>query len=43
MGDIIDAVFIDRDGTIGGNCLVTYPGEFKLYPFSVEAIQLIKN
>ncbi|MBU3110591.1 HAD-IIIA family hydrolase [Clostridium lacusfryxellense] len=43
MGNIIDAVFIDRDGTIGGNCSVTYPGEFKLFPFSEEAIQLLKN
>ncbi len=43
MGDIIDAVFIDRDGTIGGNCSVIYPGEFKMYPFSVQAIRLLKN
>lgn len=33
MKDIIDAVFIDRDGTIGGDCSVVYPGEFKLYPY----------
>ena len=43
VGNIIEAVFIDRDGTIGGNCSVTYPGEFKLFPFSEEAIQLLKS
>jgi histidinol-phosphate phosphatase family protein len=43
MKDIINAVFIDRDGTIGGDCSITYPGKFKLYPFSEEAIRLLKN
>jgi len=43
MGDIIEAVFIDRDGTIGGDCSITYPGEFKLYPFTEQAIKLLKS
>lgn len=43
MIDIIDAVFIDRDGTMGGDCSVIYPGEFKLYPFAEKAIKLLKN
>ena len=43
MGDIIDAVFIDRDGTIGGDCSIIYPGEFKLYPFTEQAIKLLKS
>lgn len=38
----IQAVFIDRDGTIGGNDKVTYPGEFTLYPGVSESIQLLK-
>ena len=40
MGDIIDAVFLDRDGTIEGDCSIIYPGEFKLYPFTEQAIKL---
>ncbi|WP_204902531.1 hypothetical protein [Clostridium estertheticum] len=43
MRDIIEAVFIDRDGTIGGDCSITYPGEFKLYPFTDQAIKLLKS
>ncbi|WML34030.1 HAD-IIIA family hydrolase [Clostridium sp. OS1-26] len=43
MDTIIHAVFIDRDGTIGGDCSVIYPGEFKLYPFTEEAIKLLKS
>jgi histidinol-phosphate phosphatase family protein len=43
MKDIINAVFIDRHGTIGGDCSITYLGKFKLYPFSEEAIRLLKN
>ncbi|MFC4560159.1 HAD-IIIA family hydrolase [Virgibacillus kekensis] len=33
---VIHAVFVDRDGTIGGSDKVEYPGEFALFP-SVEA------
>ncbi|MGV3463849.1 MAG: HAD-IIIA family hydrolase [Heyndrickxia sp.] len=39
----IQAVFIDRDGTIGGNDRVTYPGEFKLYSGVSESIQQLKQ
>jgi histidinol-phosphate phosphatase family protein len=43
MKDIINAIFIDRDGTIGGDCSITYPGEFELFPFADEAIKLLKS
>lgn len=36
------AVFIDRDGTIGGGDKVTFPRDFKLFPFSKNAIDLLK-
>lgn len=39
----IEALFIDRDGTIGGDASVTYPGAFKLYPFAKEALKLAKR
>lgn len=39
----IQAVFIDRDGTIGGTDLVVYPGEFKLYPDVQESILKLKH
>ena len=38
----IQAVFIDRDGTIGGDDQVIYPGDFKLFPNVSEAIQQLK-
>ena len=38
----LQAVFIDRDGTIGGNDEVIYPGEFELYPNVAESIQKLK-
>lgn len=37
------AVFIDRDGTIGGGNEVTFPNEFQLFPFSGNAIHLLKE
>nr|WP_202404967.1 HAD-IIIA family hydrolase [Shimazuella alba] len=37
------AVFLDRDGTIGGDCEVQYPGEFHLYPLVKERIALLKD
>lgn len=37
------AVFIDRDGTLGGGDEVTFPQDFKLFPFSRNAINLLKN
>ena len=37
------AIFIDRDGTIGGGDDVTFPQNFKLFPFSRYAINSLKN
>lgn len=37
------AIFIDRDGTIGGSDTVEYPGEFQLFPFVEEAITKLKQ
>lgn len=39
----IQAVFIDRDGTIGGNDQVLYPGEFTLFPNVSKTIQQLKS
>ncbi|MFS0784629.1 HAD-IIIA family hydrolase [Bacillus sp. 1P06AnD] len=39
----IEAIFLDRDGTIGGDDTVHYPGSFKLFPFTVDMIQKLKN
>lgn len=39
----IQAVFIDRDGTIGGDDKVIYPGEFTLFPKVSETIQQLKK
>lgn len=39
----IQAIFLDRDGTIGGSTIVTLPKEFKLYDNAKEAIDLIKS
>jgi histidinol-phosphate phosphatase family protein len=39
----IQAVFIDRDGTIGGSEKVIYPGEFVLFPNVAESLQILKN
>lgn len=36
-------IFIDRDGTIGGGDEVTFPQNFKLFPFSKDAIHLLKE
>jgi HAD superfamily hydrolase (TIGR01662 family) len=37
------AIFIDRDGTIGGGDEVIFPQEFKLFSFSRDAINLLKK
>src|SRR5690625_4062374 len=37
------AVFIDRDGTIGGTDQVEYPGEMKLFPSAEQLIQQLKD
>lgn len=39
----VEAVFLDRDGTIGGDNTVHYPGEFNLFPFSLELISKLKE
>ncbi|MBO0962903.1 HAD-IIIA family hydrolase [Neobacillus sp. MM2021_6] len=39
----IQAVFIDRDGTIGGSDKVIYPGEFELFPNVSESLQQLKS
>lgn len=39
----IEAVFIDRDGTIGGNGHFVHPDDFIPYPFSKKALQLLKD
>ena len=39
----VQAVFIDRDGTIGGTDDVIYPGDFQLFPFAKEAIKILKE
>jgi len=38
----MQAVFIDRDGTIGGGHVV-YPGDFQLYPRVQETMNLLKK
>ena len=43
MKDNVQAVFIDRDGTIGGSNDVIYPGDFKLFPYTAEAINILKD
>ncbi|ANX11836.1 hypothetical protein ABE41_007430 [Fictibacillus arsenicus] len=42
MNDDLQAVFLDRDGTIGGSDRVEYPGEFQLFSYSAEVIEQIK-
>jgi hypothetical protein len=39
----IQAIFIDRDGTIGGDNTVHYPGEFSLFPFTEKIIEILKG
>lgn len=43
MKNKIKAVFIDRDGTMGGGSDVIYPGDFKLYSFTKEAFKILKH
>ncbi|MCU9614766.1 HAD-IIIA family hydrolase [Caldibacillus lycopersici] len=40
---LVQAVFIDRDGTIGGSNQVEFPGEFQLFPKVKEALHLLKE
>nr|WP_144920988.1 HAD-IIIA family hydrolase [Paenibacillus bovis] len=39
----IQAVFIDRDGTMGGTGHFIHPRDFKLYPYTMEAINILKE
>jgi HAD superfamily hydrolase (TIGR01662 family) len=39
----VQAVFIDRDGTIGGTGHFIHPRDFELYPNAQEAITLLKQ
>lgn len=39
----IEAIFLDRDGTIGGDDTVHYPGAFQLFPHSQELINKLKE
>ncbi|WP_285074978.1 hypothetical protein [Paenibacillus sp. UMB7766-LJ446] len=39
----IQAVFMDRDGTIGGTGHFIHPRDFELYPNAKEAIMLLKT
>lgn len=43
MTQALQAVFVDRDGTIGGNGHYIHPRDFELYPFSLDAIRLLKE
>ena len=38
----IKAIFIDRDGTIGGDTTIHYPGSFTLFPFTITSLQKLK-
>ncbi|MDW0118805.1 HAD-IIIA family hydrolase [Sporosarcina thermotolerans] len=40
--DNLQAVFIDRDGTIGGTGHFIHPRDFTPYPFTEEALKLLK-
>jgi histidinol-phosphate phosphatase family protein len=39
----LQAIFIDRDGTMGGTGHFCHPKEFTVFPFTVEAIALLKD
>lgn len=39
----IEAIFIDRDGTIGGDATVHYPGEFELFSYTKGALDALKE
>ena len=41
--NMIQAIFIDRDGTIGGTGHFNRPKNFTLYPFSQNAINMLKE
>jgi HAD superfamily hydrolase (TIGR01662 family) len=39
----IQAAFVDRDGTLGGNGHFIHPRDFELFPSTLEALQLLKE
>ncbi|WP_426252082.1 hypothetical protein [Paenibacillus pabuli] len=39
----VQAVFMDRDGTIGGTGHCIHPRDFEFYPNTKEAIMLLKT
>ncbi|MDO3410579.1 hypothetical protein QWJ34_12475 [Saccharibacillus sp. CPCC 101409] len=39
----LQAVFIDRDGTIGGTDRVILPGAFTLFPYVQQSMDLLKR
>ncbi|MFP3489788.1 hypothetical protein R0K20_19515, partial [Staphylococcus sp. SIMBA_130] len=39
----IEAVFLDRDGTIGGDDSIHYLGEFKLFSYTNSVISRFHN
>ncbi|WP_047982466.1 HAD-IIIA family hydrolase [Ornithinibacillus contaminans] len=39
----IEAVFLDRDGTIGGDGHFKHPRDFELYPYSAEAFRILRE
>ncbi|APH06062.1 HAD-IIIA family hydrolase [Bacillus weihaiensis] len=43
MSKHIQAVFLDRDGTIGGSDSIHYPGDFHLFTHAQELIWKLKN
>ncbi|WP_180955326.1 hypothetical protein [Peribacillus deserti] len=43
MLETIQAIFIDRDGTIGGGSDVVYPGEFTLFPEVDKELMRLKK
>ena len=43
MSISIQAVFVDRDGTIGGDGHFIHPSNFTLYPFSQSALNMLKE
>ena len=40
--NLVEAIFIDRDGTIGGDDTVHYPGSFECFSFTYSCIEQLK-
>jgi HAD superfamily hydrolase (TIGR01662 family) len=43
MNQDIQAVFIDRDGTIGGTGHFIHPKNFNVFPFTMAALKILKE